>query len=156
MQGFKRLHDHQLERKVMLKVIEQNKEALLKQEMGIHRRFLDYWLIKKRRIVYLMLGGLVYYYDLYAKITGWWASKKERMAKKYRKRWAFKYNPIFAQQLAYKETIESFSLPQNCKKLSPETVEKATSLLYNSDQTLKYGLCRELVAQAMQTDLMKY
>ena len=98
--------------------------------------------IKFRIFVFVTLGSLFSYWG---NLLGLATSKLERVFKKYKRRWIFKYN---RPAMTYQTTLETRYEPE---RLSRASTEKLSQLFIKLDRELEYGFSRGLVADTLIT-----
>lgn len=100
-----------------------------------------------------MIGGLLYHYDVFGRISRWFSSFRIRTREKFRLRWFYQYNP---QSLTFDDFANEFTLSKDLSKLNlpKEDVLQLQKLMLALDGKLKYGFSRELVANALQSEEM--
>lgn len=96
--------------------------------------------IKFRLFVLFTLGSLFSYWG---NLLGLATSKFERVFKKYKRRWIFRYH---RQAMTYASALETRYEPQ---KLSRDSTEKLSQLFVKIDRELEYGFSRGLVADTL-------
>ena len=98
--------------------------------------------IKFRIFVVLSLGTLFSYWG---NLLGIATSRLERVFKKYKRRWIFKYNRA---AMTYATALETRYEPE---VLSRPSTEKLSQLFIKLDRELEYGFSRGLVADTLIT-----
>ena len=119
------------------------------QAKPFYHKFSDIFVLKKRRIAYLMIGGLLYHYDVPGRVYRWFGRKRISMREKFRLRWFYQYNPT---SLSFDDFQNEFTLHKEKNiSLGQDDVLKLQKLMLKIDGKLKYGFSRELVANALQS-----
>mmetsp|Transcript_9717 Transcript_9717/g.16364 ORF Transcript_9717/g.16364 Transcript_9717/m.16364 type:complete len:124 (+) Transcript_9717:26-397(+) len=96
LKGFRRMTEGWIQRQAMFKAIEIQRQQELQVQKNLLSRFADFWMVKKRRVAYMLILFLIYYYDAFNRFVKWQRRFRESMREKYALRWAYKYNPVLA------------------------------------------------------------
>ena len=127
----------------MERAVKDLKEEMTFNHLPVGIRFIMFLnRIKFRIFVVLSLGALFSYWG---NLIGIASSRIERVFKKYKKRWIFKYNrPAMTHQSALETKYEP-------AKLSRSSTEKLCQLFIKLDRELENGFSRGLVADTLIT-----
>ena len=116
--------------------------------------------LKKRRIAYLVILGLIGYYDLPNRFYKWITDWRYSLETSYTRRWARHYHPdgmlalYQAGRLKYPNTVNDFTINPADVKLSQESVELISMKMLKIDAKLTHGFSRELMTKAIQSNKM--
>mmetsp|Transcript_25553 Transcript_25553/g.34155 ORF Transcript_25553/g.34155 Transcript_25553/m.34155 type:complete len:222 (+) Transcript_25553:230-895(+) len=95
------------------------------------------------------LGSLALLFNYWGNLLGIATSKVERVFKKYKKRWIYKYNRA---AMTYPTALDTLYEPT---KLSRQSTDKLSQLFLQIDREMEHGFSRQLVADClMKMDLM--
>ena len=104
------------------------------------RFFMFLYRIKFRIFFFCTLAGL---FNYWGNLLGIFSSRMERVFKKYKKRWIFRYN---RSAMTYASAMETIYEP---KKLSGQSTEKLSQLFIRIDRELEFGFSRILLADCL-------
>lgn len=106
-------------------------------------KFKKFFWDKKRRIFYLIVLGLLFYYDSFNRTYNWFIYKRYRVARKYQIRWMHKYNP---DRIVYATAVENLIVP---KKITQDNFYKLSNTFIQVENMLLYGVSRQLIINVL-------
>jgi len=98
---------------------------------------------KKRRFAYLVILGLLVYYDCYNRTINWIVNKKFRVIRKYEIRWMHKYNP---ESRVMETAVENLQLPKN---ITQKNYYKLAKVFLEVENQMLYGVSRQLIINVL-------
>ena len=141
----------------MEKAIKDLNEEMTYNHLPYGIRF--FMFLKRMRFRFFLVASLVALFNYWGNLLGICSARIERVFKKYKKRWIYKYN---RSALEYESAIETKYEPQH---MSRPSTEKLSQLFVRIDREMKdYGFSRQLVADVLirmnlmdrQKDLPKF
>jgi hypothetical protein len=97
---------------------------------------------KRKRFFYLFLFFLTF--NLTGNMAGFITARLERSARKYKKQWIFKRNPLL---MTYQSAIDTLYEPKAITTISTERLSEA---FLKYDRVLKDGMSRLLILRVME------
>ena len=132
--GFSRLTKHYRERVAMEKAIEEVRSEMTFNHLPYGIRF--FMFLNRIKFRLFVLGTLVALFNYWGNLIGIGGSRLERVWKKYKKRWIFRYNK---SAMVYTSAVETTYEP---KLLSRESTDKLSQLFIKMDRELDNGFSR--------------
>lgn len=133
----------------MLRAHAIQREAAEYNRLPAFDKFANFWLLRKRRVAYVVILGLLYHYDIFNRSRAWIAQKRANVKAKYERRWMLKYN---AENVPI-ATIGHFKQSAyGMKHLNKSDVDSLAKLMFEVENQLKHGFSRELVAKVLMSD----
>lgn len=118
----------------MQKAIKDAEEDMEKYHLPLGLKFLMFLKRIRFRIFLLCSLGSLFYY--WGNLLGMATSKIEKVKKKYKRRWIYKYN---RPAMAYTTALDTRFVPE---KLSSESIDKLSALFVRLDGELDLGYSR--------------
>ena len=103
---------------------------------------------KRKRFLYLFLFFLTF--NLTGNMVGFITARLERSARKYKKQWIFKRNPLL---MTYQSAIDTLYEPKAITTISTERLSEA---FLKYDRVLKDGMSRLLILRIMEKVSIKF
>ena len=148
IKGFARLTKHYKERKAMERAIVDIEEEMTFNHLPYGIRF--FMFLNRIKLRIFIICSLVALFNYWGNLLGLASSRIERVFKKYKKRWIYKYNRT---AMTYATALETRYEPT---KLSRPSTDRLSALFVKIDRELEYGLSRQLLADCLvKMDLME-
>jgi hypothetical protein len=92
----------------------------------------DFWMLRKSRFAYLVILGLLQYYDMFNRFQKWQAKKRRLWSLCYQRRWQLFYKPETYMPKSVR-TFDPFQMQYQYKMLSQGNLDSLSKLMFEVD-----------------------